>query len=257
MCASGPSGQNHPGIHGGPPICSLIHTKGAGGRSGRCPACAPALLRDLHGRSPLPGPSPWPQCTGPSGHSHPATGLPALTTRTVLLSYGPPVFWVLEPSFSSSLLAASGTPHHLPRKTPGNVVTITPRASSDISSLHVLTHSPTCPAPGAAPVLSGAQGPAGRGFLRDSLKGSTRFGWRDISPPIQPNGDKGCGPGGWPAGHARSPGESRARFTLRTSCLHFSTLSCNFLSCSGLRDGSALLLVSRDVASFSSLHAAW
>lgn len=45
--------------------------------------------------------------------------------------------------------------------------------------------------------------------------------------------------------------------TFRTSCLHFSTLSCNFLSCSGLRDGSALLLASREMASFSSLHAAW
>lgn len=48
-----------------------------------------------------------------------------------------------------------------------------------------------------------------------------------------------------------------ARPTLRTSCLHFSTLSCSFLSCSGLREGSALLLFSREMASFSSLQAAW
>lgn len=45
--------------------------------------------------------------------------------------------------------------------------------------------------------------------------------------------------------------------TFSTSCLHFSTLSCNFFSCSGLRDGSALLLFSREMASFSSLQAAW
>lgn len=52
-------------------------------------------------------------------------------------------------------------------------------------------------------------------------------------------------------------GKRCAWFTLRTSCLHFSTLSCNFFSCSGFRDGSTLLLLSRDIANFSSLHAAW
>lgn len=53
------------------------------------------------------------------------------------------------------------------------------------------------------------------------------------------------------------PGRASLRFTFRTSCLHFSILSCSFFSCSGLRDGSALLLASREMASFSSLHAVW
>lgn len=51
--------------------------------------------------------------------------------------------------------------------------------------------------------------------------------------------------------------QTNAWRTFSTSCLHFSILSWSFLSCSGLRDGSALLLASLEMASFSSLHAAW
>lgn len=47
------------------------------------------------------------------------------------------------------------------------------------------------------------------------------------------------------------------QYTFSTSCLLLSTLSCNFLSCSGFSAGSALLFVSLDIASFSSLQAAW
>lgn len=87
----------------------------------------------------------------------------------------------------------------------------------------------------------------------------TALGSAAVAPPpaSAPAATKAVGQTGGQLRHARSAWKSCARFTLRTSCLHFSTLSCNFLSCSGLRDGSALLLVSRDVANFSSLHAAW
>lgn len=214
-------------------------------------------------------------------------GLPPLTTRAIPVSCGPPPHLcpprVLEPSFSGSLLAASEA-HHLPCKTTGNLDIITPCASSDVSSLP-LTFTPPRPAQavpawqaaapppfpkrrnGPFPCLSSTRfrpGPEqGTGGPREGAHCGTlsraALGSAAVAPPpaSAPAATKAVGQTGGQLRHARSAWKSCARFTLRTSCLHFSTLSCNFLSCSGLRDGSALLLVSRDVANFSSLHAAW
>lgn len=270
-----------------PPVRSLIH--GTAQRAPRMPRCLCACTSP--GPSPLgPAPStpsmatvPWafqalPSCHGTPAPHHQSNPCKLWSSSTPVPSPGSGTFfqWLPVSSVRSSSPPALQDHwqfgHHNPlcqlrRQLPAtDVHASTSRTSCSRlagSSPTALPRAEEWPVPLPVQHSLPAQSRAGHGGPREGAHCGTlsraALGSAAVAPPpaSAPAATKAVGQTGGQLRHARSAWKSCARLTLRTSCLHFSTLSCNFLSCSGLRDGSALLLVSRDVANFSSLHAAW